>query len=120
MAGLAETCSHVAAILYWLETAIRISGDVSCTSKPNKWLSPTLPNACKQIPYVTLAELESISRRQQHTPDVSTDTWENLKKQRPSTEDLQHFFAQLNEVADRKPAILSLLYLLIVAILYNQ
>lgn len=28
MAGLAETCSHVAAILYWLETAVRIKSNI--------------------------------------------------------------------------------------------
>ncbi len=46
MTGLTKTCSHVATILYWLETAIRISDDVSCTSKPNKWLSP-MPDLAK-------------------------------------------------------------------------
>lgn len=108
MAGLAETCSHVAALLFWLETAVRINADTSCTSQPNKWLSLSLPNACKQIPYVTLEELESISQRQ-HATDVSNNMWEKIKKQKPSTEDLQQFYVQLNGVENRKPAILSLI-----------
>ena len=39
----------VAAILYWLETAVRISEDTTCTSKPNTWLCPTMPRAYKQV-----------------------------------------------------------------------
>ena len=33
MAGLAETCSHVGAVLYWTETAVRIRDEATCTSK---------------------------------------------------------------------------------------
>lgn len=108
MAGLAETCSHIAAILYWLETAVRVRNTTSCTSQPNTWLPPSLPNACDQIPYVTLEELEGISQRQS-SMDVSSNAWESIAKQPPSTEDLRGFFSQLNDVTDRKPGILSVL-----------
>ena len=91
MAGLAETCSHIAAILYWLETAVRVRNNISCTSQPNTWLSPSLPNACEQVPYVTLEELEGISQRQSSV-GVSSNAWENIAKQPPSTEDLQALF----------------------------
>ena len=70
MAGLAETCSHIAAILYWLETAVRINKNTSCTSKPNGWFPPSLPKACEQIPYVTLEELEKISQRKKKATDT--------------------------------------------------
>ena len=36
MAGLAETCSHVGAILHWVEAAVRIQKYVPCTSKENE------------------------------------------------------------------------------------
>ena len=62
MAGLGETCSHIAAMLYWLETAARINKSTSCTSMSNGWLPPTLPRACTEVPYVTLEELEKISQ----------------------------------------------------------
>ena len=58
MAGLAETCSHVGAVLHWLETAIRLNSNTSCTSKENKWLMPQfhstllLPNYSKSF-YMT-------------------------------------------------------------------
>ena len=35
MAGLAETCSNVGAVLYWTETAVRIRDEATCTSKKN-------------------------------------------------------------------------------------
>ena len=31
MVGLAETCSHVGAILHWVEAAVRIQKNVACT-----------------------------------------------------------------------------------------
>ena len=60
MAGV-ETCSHVAAILYWLETAVRIREEATCTSKPNLWLPPSIPATFHQVPYCTMEELEKIS-----------------------------------------------------------
>lgn len=35
MAGLAETCSHIGAILHWVETAVPICDDTPCTSLEN-------------------------------------------------------------------------------------
>ena len=51
--------------------------------------------------------MEGISQRQSNM-DVSRNAWENIAKQPPSTEDLQAIFTQLNDVADRRPGILSL------------
>ena len=78
MASLAETCSHIAAILYWLETAVRLNAKTTCTSKPNSWLPPSMPATCHQVPYVTMEELEQISSHkklnQSNSGSVSTDT----------------------------------------------
>ena len=41
MAGLTETRSHVGAVLYSVETAVRIQDETTCTSKTNAWLMPT-------------------------------------------------------------------------------
>ena len=54
MAGMAETCSHVGAILYCVEAAVRIQKNVACTSKENKWIMPT-PK--ENIPYFELREI---------------------------------------------------------------
>ena len=77
MAGLAETCSHVAAILYWLETAVRLHQDKACTSLPNSWLPPSLLAASHGIPYMTMEEIE-LSAKQQ-----TTDS--NEKQSRPAS-----------------------------------
>ena len=55
MAGLAETCSHVGAVLHWIQTAVRLHNSISCTSKENKWLMPKL---VQEIPYLPLIEID--------------------------------------------------------------
>ena len=54
MAALAEICSHVGAILHWVEAAVRIQKNVAYTSKENKWIMPT-PK--ENIPYLELREI---------------------------------------------------------------
>ena len=39
MAGLGEACSHIGALLYWIEYTVRKRDEESCTSKANKWTS---------------------------------------------------------------------------------
>ena len=41
MGGLAETCSHIGAVLHWVEAAVRVNISATCTSKENTWLMPT-------------------------------------------------------------------------------
>ncbi|KAF4517657.1 hypothetical protein B566_EDAN002889 [Ephemera danica] len=54
MAGLSEVCAHVAAVLFWVEFAIRKFGDEGCsTSNPNAWLPPTLV----KVPYLQVRDV---------------------------------------------------------------
>ena len=109
MAGLAETCSHVAAILYWLETAVRIRDETTCTSKPNSWLPPSMPANCHQVPYCTMEELEQISSHknvsQSNSGSVSTDN----VAQAPNQEELEELYLDLSKYTNRKPAMLTLI-----------
>jgi len=68
MAGLAETCSHVGAILHRVETAVRVRNDTPCTSKENKWLMPTPMQA---IPYLQLSDIDFIAPKRHCTPTAS-------------------------------------------------
>ena len=43
-AGLAETCSHVASVLFYIETWTRIHGKLACTQVKCSWLLPTFVN----------------------------------------------------------------------------
>ena len=42
MAGLGEVCSHIAALLFAVETCNRLEKGTSCTSKPCAWLPPNM------------------------------------------------------------------------------
>ena len=58
MAGQGETCSHVGAVLYWVETRVRIREQTSCTSKENTWI---MPMAVKDIPYLKLEQIDFVT-----------------------------------------------------------
>ena len=62
MAGLGESCSHVAAILFWMETALRIRSDVSCTSIPSTWLPMSMSHVNPSVPYTCKANLNMSSK----------------------------------------------------------
>ena len=55
IAGLAESCSYVAALLYWLETAVHIHEQTMSTSKANAWL----PQGCVHIVIPSVKEINS-------------------------------------------------------------
>jgi hypothetical protein len=55
MAGLAETCSHVGALLHWIENTVRTSKEVSGTSQSNEWI---VPRSVKSIPYKQLKDIK--------------------------------------------------------------
>ena len=44
MAGLAETCSHVGAVLHWVQTAVRVN-NLCCTSKDMQCMAYTSAQA---------------------------------------------------------------------------
>jgi len=47
-AGLAESCSHIASVLFYLEAATRIHGKLACTLVKCSWILPTYVN---EVPY---------------------------------------------------------------------
>ena len=97
MAGLGETCSHVGALLYWLEYHIRKREEQSCTSGPNQWLEP---KTIKQVPYLELGSIDftsaSKSMKQfhnstsEHDPVAKSDISNRI--QPPDQEDIVKLF----------------------------
>ena len=61
MAGLGETCSHVGALLHWIEYQVRRYADISAISKPNLWIEP---HAVKNPPYLRLENINFTSAEQ--------------------------------------------------------
>ena len=63
MAGLSEMCSHVGALLFWLEFIVRKREEKSCTSGPNQWLEP---KSIKQVPYLELINIDFTSAKSKY------------------------------------------------------
>ena len=55
MAGLGDACTHIAAILFHTETALRMNGSATCTQKECQWVIPTYQ---KNTPYVPLHKFD--------------------------------------------------------------
>ena len=51
---MAETCSHIGAVLYWVEAAVHVNMSATCTSKENTWLMPT---PTENIPFLKLSQI---------------------------------------------------------------
>ncbi|KAM9365153.1 uncharacterized protein KZ484_011342 isoform 1-T1 [Pholidichthys leucotaenia] len=55
MAGLGETCSHVAAVLFAVECAVHLSQGQTCTDVPCAWNTPT---ANLKLPFAALRDID--------------------------------------------------------------
>ena len=109
-AGLAEICSHIADILYWLETAICICINNTCTNKPNNWASSIFTKACQQVLCVSLEEMEkNFPAANKHCGRSNQgQNWPKVAKQITSKEDIDGFYKILSNDTKRKPGILTL------------
>ena len=59
-AGLSETCSHVASVLFYIEAWTRIRGKLACTQVKCTWL---LPSFVKDVPYAKMCDVNLTSAR---------------------------------------------------------
>ena len=59
-AGLSETCSHVASVLFYIEAWTRIRGKLACTQVKCTWL---LPSFVKDVPYAKMRDINLTSAR---------------------------------------------------------
>ena len=106
MAGLAETCSHVGAVLHWVETAIRVRDDTPCTSKENKWLMPT---PTQSIPYLQLSDIDFSAPKRQKVLSPSAPSVNVSIVTPPSESEKDDFFCEIAKEEARKPLILSVI-----------
>ena len=60
MAGLGETCTHTAAVLFYLEAAARIQGKQTCTQRKCKWI---LPSFQKDVEYLPIKDIDFTSAK---------------------------------------------------------
>ena len=60
MAGLGEVCTHVAAVLFYLEALCRIEGQRACTEGQCTWV---MPSSMESAQYLPIKELDFTSSR---------------------------------------------------------
>ena len=71
-AGLAESCSHVASVLFYLEAWTKINGKLSCTQVKCSWILPTY---VKQVDYSRVRDIKFTSAREMKAElDASIDS----------------------------------------------
>ena len=59
-AGLSESCSHVASVLFYIEAWTRIRGKLACAQVKCTWL---LPSFVKDVPYAKMRDINLTSAR---------------------------------------------------------
>ena len=70
-AGLAESCSHTASILFYLKAWTKINGRLSCTQVKYTWL---LPLYVKQVDYARVHDINFTSaKKMKFDLDASID-----------------------------------------------
>ena len=129
MAGLGESCSHIASVLFYLEVATRLNEKLTCTQVKCSWL---LPTTVKNVDYLRVKDIDFTSAKKKKSDiDTSIDSLDadndnsNIalhpvtstpkpsKKQqspnitKPSSAELDAFYKSLSE-CKLKPVCLSL------------
>ena len=128
MAGLGETCSHVGALLFYVEAAVRIRDSKTVTQEKAYWL---LPSAHKDVEYKEVADIdfiayETLKRKMDYqidngskNPKSQTQIESCLEKNGdPTDQDVLDFYTALSKCGS-KPATLSII-LLILKIMFQN
>ena len=70
MAGQGETCSHIGALLYWVEYTVRRRDETSHTSLTNSCMEPS---AVSTVPYLQIQDIDfTSSERKRKTKGTTT------------------------------------------------
>ena len=115
MAGLGETCTHIAAILFYLEATARIQGTTTtCTQQACQWIVPAY---FKKIEYLPIKNIDFTSawgkkRKLDEIIDATEPSMSKCSKTYPATgensteSEMANFFESLSN-CKTKPAVLS-------------
>lgn len=120
MAGQGECCSHVASVLFYLETWNRINGKLACTQVKCTWIMPTY---VKEVNYAQVKNINFTARKLKQNLDKKVDSLgqnENVNTPsapptktpvipKPNKDDLHVFFEKLNS-CKTNPVVLSLVH----------
>ena len=101
MAGLGETCTHVAAVLFYLEALNRIEGEKTCTQGQCSWLLPTSLKSVQYLPIKDIDFTSSWGKKRKLDDmidgcDVSEERHKLKEGTRPSYDEMASLFANLS------------------------
>ena len=117
MAGLGETCSHLATLLWAIESGVRHRDSLTVTQRKAYWV---IPNAVKQVTYAPVREISFIGKKWSRSILSSSASSSSVSRSpspspvshtvqvtSPTDEEIGSFYKSLGELST-KPAILSL------------
>ena len=112
MAGLGEVCTHVAALLFYLEALYRMEEVQTCTQQQCGWI---IPSASTAVEYLEIRDIDFTSARGKKRKldetlegsETNSDRPVSKSGTLPTDTEMEHFFNNLS-LCDTKPAILSL------------
>jgi hypothetical protein len=112
MAGLGETCSHIAAVLFNVEVQVRMREAKTPTQVKAYWLIPTQSDEtfCKPTGEIDFTSPQTRKRKLDEAimgAPPEKPAVEQRKISKPTNEELNTFYSELSK-APSKPAILSL------------
>ena len=101
MAGLGEACTHIGAVLFYLEASTKISNEVTCTQQK------CIPGYLRDIPYLPVKHLDFTSAKaKQKMIEIKTSKETCVFTKAPDSSELNNFFEKLSK-SGTKPDILS-------------
>ena len=75
-AGLAETCSHFASAIFYIECRTRVNGKMACTQVKCAWLLPTYVN---EVPYPRVQDIDfSSAKKVKENLDTRIDSLDTM------------------------------------------
>ena len=77
-AGLAESCSHIASVSFYVEATTQIYGKLACTQVKCSWILPTYVN---EVPYARIKDINfSSAKKLKENLDQKIDNLDNLQQ----------------------------------------
>ena len=115
MAGLGETCTHIAAILFYLEATARIQGaTTTCTQQTCQWIVPAYFKKIEYLPIKNIdftsalgkkMKLDEVIDAMEPSTSKSSKTYP-ATGEKPTESEMANFFDSLSK-CKTKPAVLS-------------
>jgi len=112
MAGLGETCTHVSALLFYIDTKVRVRDSRTVTQEAAYW---KLPTSMREVTYLPVSQMDftsAKSKKKQLDSFVCNSVVLTPGKRQvkdvptPTNEDLKAFFQNLSQ-AGSKAAVLT-------------